>query len=76
MTYQSEEEPASLKDDNFDEHETAPDSNDKSPETQVTKEILDIDVQEEPVQKPPVNNQNKDDESSDSDNGQGQITLF
>ena len=68
---------SALDSDDFDEHEGASDSNDPLTPEEQTKKIMDIDVQEEPVQQPNTNNNTNDDESSSgSDNGQGQITLF
>jgi topoisomerase-4 subunit A len=75
LPYQVEEEADSLDVNDIDEPEEASDSNTHIEEP--TKEIMDIDVQEEPVQLPRVNKNTNDDESSSSDdNGQGQITLF
>ncbi len=75
MPYQVEEEADSLDVNDIDEPEEASDSNTQFEE--LTKEIMDIDVQEEPVQQPRVNKNTNDDESSSSgENGQGQITLF
>jgi topoisomerase-4 subunit A len=75
LPYQVEEEADSLDVNDIDEPEEASDSNTQFEEP--TKEIMDIDVQEEPVQLPRVNKNTNDDESSSSDdNGQGQITLF
>ena len=77
LPYEEEEEVAALDSDDFDEHEGASDSNDPLTPEEQTKKIMDIDVQEEPVQQPNTNNNTNDDESSSgSDNGQGQITLF
>lgn len=77
LPYDVEEEVAALDSDDFDEHEGASDSNDPLTPEEQTKKIMDIDVQEEPVQQPNTNNNTNDDESSSgSDNGQGQITLF
>jgi len=75
LPYQVEEEADSLDVNDIDEPEEASDSNTQFEEP--TKDLMDIDVQEEPVQQPRVNKNTNDDESSSSgDNGQGQITLF